>query len=260
MFSFSFSFFLTSGLSVDTTPCYRSVHTLLFCPPEILTIQTAFTKSDVWAAGVCLFVLLSGYFPFHTMSGKRRFFLKYIPFTCFTNTFDKGTLSELHKRIKEGASYVLSKSPISSLGKDLLSKLLHVNVKNRLTAKEAMKHKWFEITNNDNIIIDEHQDGGGLVDSAHQIHQEKIIHSLKQLSLAGDGHVDKNFKPSSINAEKMTKSTKLLATATPLLAFEVSGKDGEKEDKTAEIFIEHPITTAQIFFTHRLNEVENLFN
>ena len=41
-------------------PCFRAVHTPLFSPPEIITRKEAVTASDCWAAGVTLFVLLTG--------------------------------------------------------------------------------------------------------------------------------------------------------------------------------------------------------
>jgi serine/threonine protein kinase len=41
-------------------PCFRAMHTPLFSPPEIIMRKEAVTASDCWAAGVTLFVLLTG--------------------------------------------------------------------------------------------------------------------------------------------------------------------------------------------------------
>ena len=136
------------GLSVDNAPCYRNVHTWLFCPPEILIEKKAYCQSDCWAAGVVMFVLLSGFFPFHSMSG---------------------TLSELKKRITEGPTFILSKAPLSRDAKNLLSQLLDVNPKTRIKASDAMNHEWFHVANDDEV---------------HQLHQTMIVNSLKQLSQA----------------------------------------------------------------------------
>ena len=169
------------GLAVDNAPCERAVHTWLFCPPEIIKEKRAYCNSDCWAAGVVLFVLLSGFFPFHTMSGK---------------------LEELQTRIKAGPDFVLSQAPMSNAAKDLLRSLLDTNPNTRISAKRAMKHNWFQTANDEDLR-----------------HHTKIVQSLKQLTEVPEGNTG-------------------------------SGSG---------IRLQHTITTAQLYFTHRLNEVEDMF-
>jgi serine/threonine protein kinase len=201
------------GLSVSNAPCYRNVHTWLFCPPEILKEKRAYCKSDCWAAGVVMFVLLSGFFPFHSMSG---------------------TMSELKKRIKDGPSFVLSRAPLSRDAKDLLSKLLDVDPTTRIGASDAMKHDWFLVANDD---------------TRHSM----IVDSLKQLSRAPPIGV----KTSSDSSQQATRGT-----CSPVFPAMSPGEEVQVEvsrDVSGEEMLEHPITTTQIFFTHRLGEVEDIF-
>lgn len=209
------------GISVDrhqdSFPCYRCVHTLLFCPPEILLEQQAYTGTDVWAAGVVLFVLLSGYFPFHTLSGK---------------------VSELHMRIKEGPDYVIEHGPMSVDAKDLLRLLLNINVKDRISAKQAMQHPWFSSANEHHGKAHKEED------------QERHVSSLRQLTShavveQGAGH----------NGEQLKQ---ISGTSTPSLLGLGDGEGGVHNDEDDRV-LQHPITTAQIFFTHRLSEVEDMF-
>ena len=217
------------GLSVDrhhdSFPCYRCVHTLLFCPPEILLEQQAYTGTDMWAAGVVLFVLLSGYFPFHTLSGK---------------------VSELHMRIKEGPDYVIEHGPMSMDAKYLLRLLLNINVKDRISAKQAMQHPWFSSAN-------EHHGKAHKGDA-----QERHVSSLRQLTShavveQGVGHSGEELKQIS------ELDNVVLGTSTPSLLGLGDGEGGVAYDDEDDRVLQHPITTAQIFFTHRLSEVEDMF-
>ena len=71
-------------------------------------------KSDMWSAGVCLYVMLVGTVPFRA-----------------------ATMEALHDAIKRG-KYDFQGETISESAKDLLSKLINVNAKKRLSAYEAL--------------------------------------------------------------------------------------------------------------------------
>lgn len=77
---------------------------------------------DIWAAGVAMYVLLFGQYPFHD---ERH--------------------SQWHRKILEGKYEIPEwrRQSISDEALHLLSSLLEVNVGKRLTAIEALQHPWF---------------------------------------------------------------------------------------------------------------------
>ena len=93
-----------------------------FIAPEvILSSQSYGTEVDVWAAGVVLFQLLSGYLP-----------------------FDARTVRELFKKIIKGKADFNDPawSMVSPEAADLTRKLLTVDPSKRPTPEEAMTHPW----------------------------------------------------------------------------------------------------------------------
>ncbi|OII73875.1 calcium-dependent protein kinase [Cryptosporidium ubiquitum] len=94
-----------------------------FVAPEVLnsTNESYGPKCDVWSAGVLLHLLLMGTVP-------------------FPGANDADTISQvLNKQLCfEDSNYNI----LSSLAKDLLSKLLNRNVEERLDAKRALQHPW----------------------------------------------------------------------------------------------------------------------
>ena len=102
-------------------PVDRDVHTYLFCPPEIITEKKGYCESDMWACGVCFFLLLTGYFPF--ASNK---------------------WSILKSKIVDGISWkALEETPMSRYAKQLIQQMLIINVADRLTPSIAMEHEFF---------------------------------------------------------------------------------------------------------------------
>ena len=83
--------------------------------PEIVSrIEYHGQAADIWAAGILLFCLLNGYFPF------------------------KGqTDAELYRRIQRG-SFKLIRDDLSDECISLLKSMLNVNPDQRLTAEEIM--------------------------------------------------------------------------------------------------------------------------
>lgn len=79
-------------------------------------------KSDMWSAGVCLYVMLIGTVPFRA-----------------------ATMEQLHEAIKRG-KYDFQGEIISDSAKDLLSKLIQINYKKRLSASETLQHPWLQTT------------------------------------------------------------------------------------------------------------------
>ncbi|XP_006116210.1 ribosomal protein S6 kinase alpha-3 isoform X2 [Pelodiscus sinensis] len=102
------------------TPCY----TANFVAPEVLKRQGYDAACDIWSLGVLLYTMLTGYTP-------------------FANGPDD-TPEEILARIGSG-KFSLSGgywNTVSTTAKDLVSKMLHVDPHQRLTAAQVLKHPW----------------------------------------------------------------------------------------------------------------------
>ncbi|XP_052247535.1 peroxisomal carnitine O-octanoyltransferase-like isoform X2 [Dreissena polymorpha] len=92
-----------------------------YCAPEVVTGRLYSTQVDLWSIGVIAYILLCGYEPFNHDSEQ-----------------------QMYKKIVKGDyefnSTYWDKNTINS--KDLISRLLKVNDKERLTAEEALRHPW----------------------------------------------------------------------------------------------------------------------
>ncbi|XP_045400678.1 ribosomal protein S6 kinase alpha-2 isoform X2 [Lemur catta] len=102
------------------TPCY----TANFVAPEVLKRQGYDAACDIWSLGILLYTMLAG-------------------FTPFANGPDD-TPEEILARIGSG-KYALAGGnwdSISDAAKDVVSKMLHVDPHQRLTAVQVLKHPW----------------------------------------------------------------------------------------------------------------------
>jgi serine/threonine protein kinase len=112
------------GLANIQKPTDKLLQTVCGTPnyvaPEVLKeVGYNGIYADVWSAGVILFVMLSGYLP-----------------------FDDPNLDDLFKKIQRG-DYRMCKT-FSEPVKDLISKILVVDPKKRMTLDGVMKHPWFQ--------------------------------------------------------------------------------------------------------------------
>nr|XP_045013912.1 ribosomal protein S6 kinase alpha-2 isoform X1 [Jaculus jaculus] len=102
------------------TPCY----TANFVAPEVLKRQGYDAACDIWSLGILLYTMLAG-------------------FTPFANGPDD-TPEEILARIGSG-QYALSGGnwdSVSDAAKDVVSKMLHVDPQQRLTAMQVLEHPW----------------------------------------------------------------------------------------------------------------------
>ncbi|MBN3297026.1 KS6A2 kinase, partial [Amia calva] len=102
------------------TPCY----TANFVAPEVLKRQGYDAACDIWSLGILLYTMLAG-------------------FTPFANGPDD-TPEEILARIGSG-KYALSGGnwdTVSDAAKDIVSKMLHVDPHQRLTAPQVLRHPW----------------------------------------------------------------------------------------------------------------------
>ena len=108
----------------NVTQMHSYVGTPHFLPPEVMDHNYNIT-CDIWSAGVVLYFLLSGRFPFG---------------------HDKHSIQEVLEEIKKGKVYYFDDvwENVSDDAIDLINKCL-VKQENRITAEEALEHPW--ITN-----------------------------------------------------------------------------------------------------------------
>lgn len=92
-----------------------------YCAPEVVKGKMYNEKVDLWSIGVIAYILLCGYEPFYDDDEQK-----------------------MYKKIVKG-DYEFD-SPywdnITYNAKDLITKLLKVDVRERLTAEEALRHPW----------------------------------------------------------------------------------------------------------------------
>jgi len=101
--------------------CRTMCGTLLYIAPEVLFRQPYGAEADLWSLGVITYIMLVGYPPFHDVD-----------------------MVQLVKKIKykpvsfKGPQWSL----ISEEGKEFLENLLDKDKSNRMTARQALEHKW----------------------------------------------------------------------------------------------------------------------
>ena len=99
-----------------------------YIAPEVLE-KNYNEKCDLWSCGVILYILLTGKPPFG------------------------GSEDEIIRKIKKGIYDESELNNKSDESKDLIRKLLEMNPNKRLSAQQAIKHPWFEVTRTREKII-----------------------------------------------------------------------------------------------------------
>ena len=104
---------------------YSIMGTLYYIAPEVLR-QSYGLECDIWSCGIILYILLCGYPPFNGDEDE-----------------------DVIKNISLGKVVFLEDDwkNISDDAKDLISKMLILNPKERFTAKECLEHRWFSKNN-----------------------------------------------------------------------------------------------------------------
>lgn len=95
-----------------------------YCAPEVLMGKAYGTAIDMWAVGVIAYILLCGFEPFYDDRGDQAMFQRILKcdYEFITPWWDE----------------------VSENAKDLVRKLIVLDPKKRLTAKEALRHPWVE--------------------------------------------------------------------------------------------------------------------
>ena len=113
------------GLSKMVLPTEKmdaACGTLSYVAPEVLTKQGYGKEADLWSIGVILFLLLLGKLPFDA------------------DTHDEIIKSTIQGKLKPPSSW----NNLTEEAKDIITKLLTRDTKQRITAKDALKHPWFK--------------------------------------------------------------------------------------------------------------------
>ncbi|KAF9403678.1 hypothetical protein BGZ94_004541, partial [Podila epigama] len=94
-----------------------------YASPEVVTgMKYDGSTSDIWSCGIILYALLTGHLP-----------------------FDDENIRHLLSKVKAGKFYM--PTDISAGAKDLISRMLTVNPKRRITMQGVMMHPWFRMVN-----------------------------------------------------------------------------------------------------------------
>ena len=135
----------------------------MYLAPEFI-VQKADTRSDNWAMGVILYLIISGKFPFRGESDKAK--LKAIMHGAFT--FDDPAFYHASFEVK-----------------DLISKLLTRNPNDRYTAYQAYHHPWVQrlIDEEDSHIVIEADVLQNLRNYKHLTDFEKTVCYMVALKL-----------------------------------------------------------------------------
>ncbi|XP_071766315.1 ribosomal protein S6 kinase alpha-1 isoform X2 [Centroberyx gerrardi] len=117
---FGFAKQLRANNGLLMTPCY----TANFVAPEVLKRQGYDEGCDIWSLGVLLYTMLAGFTPF--ANGP------------------EDTPNEILSRIGSGRFSLTGGNwdAVSDSAKELVSKMLHVDPHQRLTAKQVLRHPW----------------------------------------------------------------------------------------------------------------------
>eukprot|EP00066_Takifugu_rubripes_P010958 XP_003979241.1 PREDICTED: ribosomal protein S6 kinase alpha-2-like [Takifugu rubripes] len=102
------------------TPCY----TATFMAPEILRKQGYDAACDIWSLGILLYTMIAGFSPFASSS--------------------EDTAEEILAQIGSGNVCVNGGNwdLVSDAAKDIVTKMLHVDPHQRLTAPQVLRHPW----------------------------------------------------------------------------------------------------------------------
>ena len=113
----------------NTSHIYDPCGTPAFVAPELLIADKPYNPypTDIWSAGVVLYTMLSGYFPFRGNNDN-----------------------ELNEHILQGKYAPIL--DITQSCSDLMSKLLETNPLKRITLQQIEEHPWMKMGNSDDII------------------------------------------------------------------------------------------------------------
>ncbi|KAF9343850.1 hypothetical protein BGX26_005131, partial [Mortierella sp. AD094] len=142
-----------------------------YASPEVVTgLKYDGSSSDIWSCGIILYALLTGHLP-----------------------FDDENIRQLLSKVKAGKFYM--PTDISPGARDLISRMLTVNPKRRITMQGVMMHPWFRMVNPDRNTLGEPAEDpeSGRPLLAEELDAEIILH-MRWLFAPGPSHSDPEAK------------------------------------------------------------------
>ncbi|KAG0374690.1 hypothetical protein BGX24_010087, partial [Mortierella sp. AD032] len=142
-----------------------------YASPEVVTgLKYDGSSSDIWSCGIILYALLTGHLP-----------------------FDDENIRQLLSKVKAGKFYM--PTDISPGARDLISRMLTVNPKRRITMQGVMMHPWFRMVNPDRNTLGEpaEEPAGCRPLLAEELDAEIILH-MRWLFAPGPSHSDPEAK------------------------------------------------------------------
>ncbi|KAF9329236.1 Serine/threonine-protein kinase brsk1 [Podila minutissima] len=142
-----------------------------YASPEVVTgMKYDGSSSDIWSCGIILYALLTGHLP-----------------------FDDENIRQLLSKVKAGKFYM--PTDISLGARDLISRMLTVNPKRRITMHGVMMHPWFRMVNPDrNTLGEPAEDPEGGRQLLEEELDAEIVRHMRWLFAPGPSHSDPEAK------------------------------------------------------------------
>ncbi|KAF9133496.1 hypothetical protein BGX30_012268 [Mortierella sp. GBA39] len=142
-----------------------------YASPEVVTgMKYDGSSSDIWSCGIILYALLTGHLP-----------------------FDDENIRQLLSKVKAGKFYM--PTDISASARDLISRMLTVNPRRRITMQGVMMHPWFTLVNLErNTLGEPAQDPDVIRFMVVEELDAEIIRHMRWLFAPGPSHSDPEAK------------------------------------------------------------------
>ncbi|KAF9082551.1 hypothetical protein BGX23_012342 [Mortierella sp. AD031] len=142
-----------------------------YASPEVVTgMKYDGSSSDIWSCGIILYALLTGHLP-----------------------FEDENIRQLLSKVKAGKFYM--PTDISASARDLISRMLTVNPRRRITMQGVMMHPWFTLVNLErNTLGEPAQDPDGVRSMVAEELDAEIIRHMRWLFAPGPSHSDPEAK------------------------------------------------------------------
>ncbi|KAG0282491.1 hypothetical protein BGZ96_000426 [Linnemannia gamsii] len=142
-----------------------------YASPEVVTgMKYDGSSSDIWSCGIILYALLTGHLP-----------------------FDDENIRQLLSKVKAGKFYM--PTDISASARDLISRMLTVNPRRRITMQGVMMHPWFTLVNLErNTLGEPAQDPDVVRSMVVEELDAEIIRHMRWLFAPGPSHSDPEAK------------------------------------------------------------------
>ncbi|ORZ22909.1 kinase-like domain-containing protein [Lobosporangium transversale] len=186
-----------------------------YASPEVVTgLKYDGSSSDIWSCGIILYALLTGHLP-----------------------FDDENIRQLLSKVKSGKFYM--PTDISSEARDLISRMLTVNPKRRITMQGVMTHPWFRMVNPDhNTLGEPAEDPKGARPFLKEELDAEILLHIRWLFAPGPSHkIEEKMTNDEENLEKLFYQL-LCQHKTELLEnYSINGADSTVPGKNFTLLI-----------------------